>query len=40
MYFLHANLLQEAADNRDCVNKSAETLIGITGMSAAPLVAL
>ncbi len=40
MYFLHARSIEEVADNRGFVNKSAETLTGITGMSAMLLVAL
>ena len=40
MYFLHAKVIEEVADIRDFVNKSLETLIGITEMSVATLVAL
>ena len=39
MYFLHAKFIEEVADNPGFVNKSPETLIGITGMSALTLVA-
>jgi hypothetical protein len=34
MYFLHMTFLEEAARSRDFVNKSSETLIDITVMSA------
>jgi hypothetical protein len=40
MYFLHAKSIGEVTGNRGFVNKSAETLLGITGMRALLLVAL
>lgn len=40
MYFLHTKFVGEVTDDRGFVNKSAETLMCITEMSAVHLVAL
>ena len=40
MYFLHATSVEKITENRGLAVKSAETLIGITEMSAVHLVAL